>query len=170
MKKNIVLCGFMGSGKSTVGKALSCALEFPLYDSDKEIEIKENMKISEIFGLKGEQYFRTAESETIKHLSIKENIIIATGGGAVLNPENTENLKRTGIIVFLDVTAKTVVKRLEGDLTRPLLMREDKETAVNELLNYRKPIYESVCDIKIDANGDYKDIVKKIVEFYKKIS
>lgn len=166
MKTNIVLCGFMGCGKTTVGNALKKATGFPLYDTDLEIEHSEGRSISDIFSTFGEPYFRATEQKVIKELSLKNNIIIATGGGAVMNSENAKTLKSTGLVVFLDVTAETVIKRLKDDTTRPLLMREDKETAVRELLESRRPVYEAVCDIKIDANGDAEEIVAEMLKFY----
>ena len=168
MKNNIVLCGFMGCGKSTVGRALAARLNYEFCDSDAVIEQREGTAISTIFAEKGEGYFRELEKTVIRELSEQKGLIIATGGGAVLNPENAENLRKTGLVIFLDITPKAVLKRLEGDTTRPLLMRDDKEAAVNELMTKRKPLYASAGHHTVNAELPVEKAVEKIVELYVK--
>ena len=167
MKSNIVLCGFMGSGKSTIGKELP-KHGFSFIDSDEYIEKKAEKSISEIFNEHGEAYFRALEAEAVTELSKRTKTVIATGGGAVINPENAAALKSTGTVVFLDVTPQTVLTRLEGDTTRPLLMSPDREAAVNELMKKRVPVYRSVSDITVDANGEPLKTAKIILDFIKK--
>ncbi len=168
MKNNIVLCGFMGCGKSTVGRLLAKELRFKFCDSDSVIEQREGASISNIFAEKGEAYFRQLESEIIKELSEQKGLVIATGGGAVLTSENAENLRKTGLVIFLDISPETVLKRLEGDTTRPLLMRDDKKTAVKELMAKRKPLYAAVGHYTVNAETDAETTAKKILEFYVK--
>lgn len=168
MENNIVLCGFMGCGKSTVGRALAAKLGFKFCDSDTVIEQREGTAISNIFAEKGEGYFRELEKTVIRELSEQNGLIIATGGGAVLNPENAENLRRTGLVIFLDITPKAVLKRLEGDTTRPLLMRNDKEAAVNELMTKRKPLYTAAGHFTVNAEQSVDEVVEKIIELYVK--
>ncbi len=164
MKSNIVLCGFMGCGKSTVGKLLAEKLGFEFCDSDAVIEQREGTAISQIFNLKGEGYFRALESNVIRELSSKSGLVIATGGGAVLNSENAEMLRNSGVVVFLDVSPETVLKRLEGDKTRPLLMRDDKESAVRQLIETRRPFYTAAAHITVDAEDSPQNITEKILE------
>ncbi|MBO5745918.1 MAG: shikimate kinase [Clostridia bacterium] len=167
MQNNIVLCGFMGCGKSTVGKLLANRLNFTFCDSDFSIEQREGCSISEIFSRHGEEHFRATEKEVVKELSAQKGLVIATGGGVVINPDNAENLRKTGLVIFLDVTPETVLKRLEGDTTRPLLMRDDKETAVRELLNCRKPIYKTAAHFTVDANHEAQKTVEEIIGLYR---
>lgn len=169
-RKSIVLCGFMGCGKSTVGKLLAENLGFKLCDSDAVIEQREGTTVTEIFANKGEAYFRALESQVIHELSLKNGLIIATGGGAVMNPENAENLRKGGFVVHLDITPEAVLKRLENDTTRPLLQRNDKESAVRELLSKRNPIYSSVAHCTVDAGASPETVAKKIIELYVKNS
>ena len=166
MKNNIVLVGFMGCGKSTVGKLVAEQLHFTFCDTDTLVEQRENTTVSEIFADKGEQYFRTLERTVISEISAENGLVIATGGGAVMNPENAENLRKTGFVVFLDITPEAVLKRLENDTTRPLLMREDKASAVTELIAKRKPFYTNVAHVVINAENDLDATAKQIIELY----
>ena len=168
MKNNIVLCGFMGCGKSTVGRALAARLNYDFCDSDAVIEQREGISVSSIFAQKGEGYFRELEKSVIRELSDQKGLIIATGGGAVLDPENAASLRKTGLVIFLDITPDAVLKRLEGDTTRPLLMRDDKEAAVNELMTKRKPLYATAGHHTVNAELPVEKVVEKIVELYVK--
>ena len=169
MKNNIVLCGFMGCGKSTVGKLVAEKLGFDFIDGDTFIEEKENKTISEIFAINGEKYFRKIESNAMIELSQKSNVVIATGGGAVMNPTSAESLKQTGLLVFIEVELQTVIKRLKDDTSRPLLQRPDRENAIKELMMKRYPIYSSVCNIKVDGNKDVATVSDEIVSKFKKL-
>ena len=164
MKNNIVLCGFMGCGKSTVGRILAQRLNYGLKDSDVCIEQRENITVSEIFATHGEEYFRKAESVVIKELSLQKNIVIATGGGAVLNPDNASALRNGGTVFFLDVTPETVIERLKDDTSRPLLQREDKASAVRKLLDFRRPKYMNAAHFTVDANRSAADVANNILE------
>jgi shikimate kinase len=166
--KNIVLTGFMGTGKTVVGKRLSKLLRMELIDVDTEIEKSENMTISEIFKRFGESRFREIETEMIKKLSRKNNVIISTGGGAVLKNENMDILKKSGIIVCLSATPETIFKRTSHTTNRPLLQVEDPLKRIKDLLDYRKPFYEK-ADIMIDTEGKTpsqiaQEIIEKIKE------
>lgn len=162
--KNIVLCGFMGCGKSTVGRALAEKLGMRLIDTDSYIEKKEGMTISRIFAEKGEDYFRKLELEVCSELSGKKNCIISTGGGTLLNEKNVAEIKKGGKVYFLNVSPATVLTRLKYDTTRPLLQRKDKEAAVNELLNKRLPLYMKAADYVIDAEQSPRAVCCKIME------
>ncbi|MEK9148903.1 MAG: shikimate kinase, partial [Candidatus Desantisbacteria bacterium] len=121
MVKNIVLIGFMGSGKTSVGKALFKKLNIPYVDSDEVIEAEEKRPISQIFEEDGESYFRDKEIEAIENLSERRGWIISTGGGVVLNPENIFNLKRNGLIFYLKTIPSVIYNRIKDDSTRPLV-------------------------------------------------
>lgn len=151
MNGNIILCGFMGSGKSTIGVLLSKKLGMSFIDLDSYIEKKENMTVSQIFEAHGEPYFRQREHEASKELSEKNGLIIAAGGGTLIDKENAEVLRKSGKIVLLDLPVEIIAERLKGDNTRPLLQREDKDKAMRELYEKRMPLYKEAADIIIDA-------------------
>ena len=166
MMKNIILIGFMGSGKTTIGKALEEKTNMTFVDTDELIEAYEGCKISEIFADKGETYFRRLENKTLKNLlTSADDKIISTGGGIITNQDNIPLLKQLGKVYYLKIKPETVVERLEGDKTRPLLMGEDKLVKVEQLMADRKELYEMAADKTIDT--DYlsvNEIVDLILE------
>ena len=166
MMKNIILIGFMGSGKTTIGKALEEKTDMTFVDTDELIEAYEGCKISEIFADKGEAYFRRLENETLKDLlASTDNKVISTGGGIVTNQEIIPLLKQLGKVFYLRIKPETVVKRLEGDKTRPLLIGEDKLVKVERLMTDRKELYEMAADKTIDTDGlSVSEIVCGILE------
>ncbi|MEE1026105.1 MAG: shikimate kinase [Acutalibacteraceae bacterium] len=166
MNKNIVLCGFMGSGKTVTGKALAKKLGMEFIDLDIFIEQSQNMSVKDIFASFGEPYFRTLENKAATELGKSENKVIACGGGTVLNPENVAALKVNGEIFYLSVEAQTVKNRLKNDLSRPLLAK-DKENAIDTLLKNRRPIYEGAADRIIDSNGSIDYAVEQILKIIK---
>lgn len=162
--KNIVLTGFMGTGKTVVGRRLSKILKMELIDVDSEIERSEKMSINEIFRRCGESRFREIETEMIKKLSKRDNVIISTGGGAVLKKENMLALKENGVIICLLATPETILKRTSHTYNRPLLQVENPLRRIKELLDYRKPFYEK-ADIMIDTEGKTPaQIAEEIIE------
>ena len=167
MKNNVILCGFMGCGKSTIGTLLAEKLNFSFVDSDKVIEQRENMSVSEIFATHGEEYFRAVETAVINDLCKQNSQIIATGGGAVLNPSNANTLRNNGTVFFFDVTPETVLERLKDDTSRPLLQKENKETAVRELMDTRRPIYIKHSHHTINANRTPKAVSEEIIQILK---
>ena len=136
-KRNIVLVGFMGTGKTTVGRLLAEKTGMPLVDMDASIEERSGKSISDIFAQDGEQHFRALEREVVLELSAREGQIISTGGGIVLNPDNIADFEKTGLVVCLLADAETVLARVRHDSTRPLLAG-DKEAQIVELLQSRK--------------------------------
>ena len=147
MRKNLVLCGFMGCGKTSIGKSLSTISSLPFVDIDEEIEKRMGMTISSIFMEKGEQYFRDLEEAMIKEFSREEGIIIAVGGGALQRESNLQSLKEKGFLLCLLAIPKVIFRRLKGDETRPLLKgSEDKLEKIENLLRKRFPNY-----LKADA-------------------
>lgn len=151
-RKNMILCGFMGCGKSTVGSLLAKKTGMAFIDLDSYIEKKEKKSISEIFEESGEEYFRMLERKAAEELSQKNGIVLATGGGTLTFSHNVEVLKKNGKIILLDLPVETVSERLKNDTTRPLLNRPDKEQAMKELYEKRLPLYRAAADVIIDAD------------------
>jgi shikimate kinase len=152
-KENVSLTGFMGSGKSTVGKILAQKLRFLYIDLDRVIELSEGMVISRIFGQKGEDYFRKVESEVIYKIYNNTGCMFSCGGGVILNEKNMDIIKKSSIVVFLSVKAETVFERLKDEGNRPLLATGNREAKIREMLEFRQPLYKKYADIVIDADN-----------------
>lgn len=154
---NIVLVGFMGSGKSAVGKILAGRLNMRFIDLDSEIEKDLGLTITEIFKKNGEEYFRSVETRIIRLFSLLDNQVIATGGGVVLKDENITELKRTGCIFYLSATPETVYRRIKEEVHRPLLAGKKGDEALSEIkkiLSFRREMYEkSGTEIKTDGQS-----------------
>lgn len=150
--KNIVLTGFMGTGKTEVGRELSNILGWKIIDIDDEIVKAHKMSINEIFNKLGEPAFRDIETEMIRKISQNKSLIISTGGGAVLRQENMEALRNNGIVVCLTATPETIFKRTSSNNERPLIQVENPRQKIEELLARRRPFYEN-ADIIIDTEG-----------------
>ena len=149
--RNIVLVGFMGSGKTTVGKLMAEKTGMPLLDMDSIIADRAGKTINEIFADEGEAHFRALERSLAQELATTEGNIISTGGGIVLNPENINDFEKTGLVVCLLADAETVLDRVKHDSSRPLLAG-DKESKIIQLLESRKTLYESISH-RIDTSG-----------------
>lgn len=170
MKKNIVLAGFMGTGKSTVGGILARRLGFRLVDMDERIEQRAGRRISEIFARDGEAEFRRMESELARELSGGEEQVIAAGGGVVLNPANVELLGRTGVVVCLTASADTILKRVEKSGHRPLLDEGGKAERIRSLLAQRRDLYAALpWQVETDAL-DPEAVADRVVAIYRKAS
>ena len=152
---NIVLCGFMGCGKSTIGNVLARRLKMNYIDIDECVVKSENRSIKELIDINGEKYFRDAESEIIKNIRNCTNTVISLGGGAVLRNENVSLLKRLGVIVYLHVDESIIYERLRHDKNRPLFGVVSYEERIK--------VYENVSDISVDASGDVEVICDKII-------
>ncbi len=168
-RPNILLMGFMGSGKTTVGKKLSEKLDREFVDMDIYIETLENMTVSEIFKQKGEEYFRTLEHKCCMELSQKSGLVIAAGGGAMINPEHVR-LFAPAKKIYLSVSPDTVLQRLKEDSTRPLLAAaapEEKHEKISALLKERDSLYRRAADITIDGNGAAEELAAEIIALVK---
>lgn len=164
---NIVLIGFMGCGKTEVGKKLAAKLAMKYIDADETIEKTAGRSITDIFKQHGENVFRDLETKAIKCVAVLDHYIIATGGGAVLRPENVHELRSNGKLVYLAASPEAILRRLGEAKTRPILAQEsNKLKKIKELLVHRVPFYKE-CDFKVDTTFLTIDqVVDKIVEWF----
>ena len=162
----MVLIGMMGVGKSTVGRNLAVALKKDFFDSDREIERNCGASISWIFDVEGEAGFRKRESEAIANICLGGNIVLATGGGAVVSEENRRILSDFGYVVFLSCSVELILSRTEHDKSRPLLQRSDRAETISRLLSERTPYYSELADLTLDVThlGTEKT-VNSIIDF-----
>lgn len=163
---NIILTGFMGSGKSTVGIRLSYRLKCVVEDTDKRIEREQGRTVNEIFGTEGEAYFRNLETECLKKmLSEPGNRIISVGGGLPVREENRKLLKELGTVVYLRISPEKAYERLKEDDTRPLLKGEDPLGKIRKLMQEREPVYAEAADITVDVDDkDMEEILEWITK------
>ena len=160
---NIFFVGLMGAGKTTIGKLLAKKLKKTFYDTDHEIEKKLGVKVSVIFELEGEEGFRKRETQMIDELTNKKDIILATGGGAVLSEENRRLLKERGKVIYLNAKPQHLAKRMAFDKDRPLLQQGNMLDTLNHLYQERHPLYLGVSSFVVDT-GQQKTqtIINKI--------
>lgn len=152
MNGNIFLVGLMGAGKTTVGKLLAKHLGKTFYDSDQEIEKRTGVKIPLIFEIEGEAGFRAREVAVIDDLTQYDEIVLATGGGAVLDQKNREALSQRGTVIYLRASVDDLWHRTRHDKNRPLLQTHDPHAKLRELFAQRDPLYQEVADIIIDTS------------------
>lgn len=151
--KPVILIGFMGAGKTTVGRELSRLLRVPLIDTDQYIEEKEGLSISELFGKYGEGWFRQRETQAlVSLLEDGRDAVISCGGGLPLKEENRKLLKKAGRVVYLRIKPETVCERLRGDTSRPLLAGADAREKVSTLMKERESRYRAAADVTIDVD------------------
>lgn len=155
----------MGAGKTTIGRQLAKRLAIDFYDSDYEIEQRTGVKISLIFEIEGEEGFRKRESQVINELSALNNVVLSTGGGAILKPENRKVLQENGFIVYLKCGAEMLANRTRGDKRRPLLQGENRLGQIKKILSEREPIYISIADEVVDTESlTIKQIIQRILK------
>lgn len=169
-KHNIVLIGFMGSGKTSVGRCLADLLTYQFRDTDQLIERKLSDTISHVFAVQGEEFFRTKETELLEELVTElNNTVLSTGGGLPIREQNSKLLKALGYVVFLKASKETTLVRLKGDTSRPLLQGEDVEKKVERMLELRTPIYEKAANKTIMTDGrSIQEVAHLIMENYLK--
>jgi shikimate kinase len=166
---NIVLVGYRCTGKTSVGKALSERLGKVFVDTDDYIEKKAGWPISDMVAKEGWDFFREKEKEAIREITSSEDLMIAAGGGAVLNAENVTNLKRNGIVILLETTNETILERMRADKKtqqqRPSLTGKDPLEEIEEVLEIRRPYYQRAMDFSVDTTSkSIEEVVNEIIE------
>lgn len=162
---NIFLVGLMGAGKTTIGRQIANELSLDFFDSDHEIEKRTGVTITHIFDIEGEAGFRKRETAMLDELTEKKGIVLATGGGAILKPENRQFLMSRGTTLYLYANIDTLVERTAKDRNRPLLQTENPREKLQELFDIRDPLYRETADIIIDTGKDSVRLaIKEILE------
>lgn len=161
---NIILIGFMGSGKSAVGRQLAHARQVAYFDTDDLVEAAAGQKITEIFAAKGEAYFRELEAEVLQKFFFPKDFVLATGGGIVLRPANVERLKQLGSVVLLWAEVETIYQRIKEEKQRPLLNVPDPQAELRRILEVRRPLYWQAADLVVETTGkEIPQIVQEIL-------
>lgn len=165
--QDIYLVGFMGTGKTAVGRYLAKTLGFPLVDIDDLIVKKEGRSISDIFAQSGEPYFRKVEKESLREVAAKIRQVVDCGGGIVIDPENIATMKQSGRLVCLSARPEVILGRTKRHSHRPLLNVADPLAKIKELLEARKPYYEK-ADFAVDTSDlTIQQVAEKILEWHK---
>jgi shikimate kinase len=163
--RNIFLIGPMGAGKSAVGRYLARTLHLSFVDSDDEIESRTGVDIPFIFEKEGEEGFRKRETAVIDDLSKMDGVVLATGGGAVINPDSRSRLGGRGFVVYLYTTVDQQVARTQKGRERPLLESTDPRATLQELLDTRDPMYREIADIVVETDGrKVKSVANEIID------
>jgi shikimate kinase len=166
MPGSLFLTGPMGAGKSTIGRQLSKQLKRPFHDSDHEIENRTGVDIPLIFELEGESGFRKREAAVIDELTQLPNIILATGGGAILDPLNRQHLHARGTVIYLHTSVDQQLSRTARDRNRPLLQTDNPRARLEALMRVREPLYREIADLVIDTDSKrVQDVVKQICKY-----
>ena len=163
--KNIILVGLMGSGKTTIGRGLSEKLSLDFFDSDHEIIDKTGVSIDHIFDVEGEKGFRARESDVIKKICVTPNVVLATGGGAVILKENRELIKRADAVVYLSSSVDQILRRTAKSKTRPLLENSNnRRKTITDILETRDSLYKEVASLIINTNGKkLNEVIDEII-------
>ncbi len=157
--QGLIIIGFMGTGKTSVGRALAARLGLTFIDLDAEVERAAGRTIPEIFAAEGEAGFRRLEAEAVKTAAAAGPAVISTGGGVVLNPDNVANLRRAGHLVLLEAPPDEILRRVQEEGGRPLLAVEDPLARIIELLEQREPHYRAAADLAVTAGGRPPEMV-----------
>ena len=164
-KPNIFLVGPMGAGKTSIGRQLAEALGMDFFDSDHEIEARSGATIPWIFDVEGEEGFRKREQTMIDELSQRQNIVLATGGGAVLSEATRKHLKTRGTVIYLSASIDLLLERTQRDRNRPLLQTENPRARLEELMQIREPLYREVADIVLETDdSSIRHTVNRIIK------
>ncbi|MFC4160210.1 shikimate kinase AroK [Chitinimonas lacunae] len=167
---NLFLVGLMGAGKTTIGRSLARLTDKEFHDSDHEIEARTGVRVPVIFDIEGETGFRQRECEVIRDLASRPDIVLATGGGAVLNPDNRKVLAEHGLVLYLRASVDELYQRTRQDRNRPLLQIADPRARLAELYEQRDPLYREIADLVIDTSRQsvqhlaqqiYRDLIQR---------
>lgn len=166
---NIVLIGFMGSGKSTISRALSKVFAMDVIEMDQVIADREGMSISEIFEVHGEEYFRNLETELLREMQNRKGVVISCGGGVPMRDENVVEMKKNGKVILLTAAPETILERVKNNHDRPLLENNKNVVFISELMEKRRSKYEAAADIIIQTDGKSEfEICEEIISHAKK--
>lgn len=162
---NIILCGFMGCGKTSVGKRVAKLLDRQFCDLDNYIEQRTGMTVKEIFAQEGEEGFRAREAQAVEEVASRQGLVIASGGGTVLSQKNVDSFHaHGGKILFLDVPVAALQERLKNDKKRPLLQRPDRREFIAQLWEKRCPLYRAAADLVIDGGAPAVVVAKRVAQ------
>ena len=165
--RNVFLIGFMGSGKSTVGRRLASELGKDFHDCDRVLEERTGVDIPYIFEIEGEEGFRRREAAVLSEMTRKQGIVLATGGGAILDPGNRRALASNGFVVYLRASADLLHQRTFRDRGRPMLYAEDRRARIDDLLKEREPLYREVADLVVETGRHgSRRVVQEVVRTF----
>lgn len=155
----------MGAGKSTVGRLLARRASFDFIDCDRELEARSGVSIATIFELEGEPAFRRREAALIDELTRRERIVLATGGGAILDEKNRQCLRERGLVIYLRASLDEILRRTQRDRSRPLLQTPDRRDRIGQLLSQREPLYEAIAHVTVQSSaGNPNRLVAKLLQ------
>lgn len=165
-KNNFILIGPMGAGKSTIGRLLAKELRLPFKDADKEIELRTGASIPLIFDVEGEEGFRERERLVITELAREDGLVLATGGGAVLNADNRQAMREGGLVIYLRTSVEQQLARTSRDRNRPLLRTANPGEVLAKLMQARDPLYREVADLLIETDErPPRTVVQQIMNY-----
>ncbi|MGZ8254052.1 MAG: shikimate kinase [Burkholderiaceae bacterium] len=163
--RSVFLIGMMGAGKTTVGRMLAQALGFGFIDADRELEARSGVLIATIFSVEGEEGFRRREAALLDELTQRPGIVLATGGGAILNADTRSRLRERGLVLYLRASADEIYRRTRNDRSRPLLRTADPRARIDELLVQREPLYEEVAHVTFQsAAANPRRLVRRLLD------
>lgn len=160
-KRNIYIVGPMGAGKSTIGRQIAQQLHLEFFDSDSEIERRTGAEIAWVFDVEGEDGFRKREASVIEDLTEKQGVVLATGGGSIITKEVRNKLSARGFVVYLETTIDKQLARTQRDKRRPLLQTENPREVLENLANFRNPLYEEIADLTVRTDDQSAKLVAK---------
>lgn len=163
-RSSVFLIGMMGAGKSTVGRLLAAGCGFEFIDCDRELEHRTGTTVANMFELEGEAAFRLREHHLLDELTQQPRVVLATGGGVVLNPDNRQMLRSRGLVIYLQASAEEIARRTRSDTARPLLQVQDRDARIQELLDQRAPLYRQTAHLVFrSASANPRRLVARLL-------